>query len=306
MEATNPIITFDRPYGSLELAQSLDALCGRYSFLRRETIGRSVLGNELHAIRIGHGSAHIFINGAFHANEWITTPVVLRWIEEAASAVAGGGSSGGILLRELFDRISVWAVPMVNPDGVDLVLNRLPLDHPYAENVLDWNRGSEDFSQWKANIRGVDLNDQFPANWEIERDRRAVEGPAPRDYTGELPLSEPEAQAVASLTEKIGFDMVFAFHTQGEEIYWNYRGEEPPASAAFARKMEEASGYKAVELFGSDAGFKDWFIHRWQRPGFTVELGLGVNPLPLDQLPAMVRAASNILRTAVVELAESN
>lgn len=27
-------------------------------------------------------------------------------------------------------------------------------------------------------------------------------------------------------------------------------------------------------------GFKDWFISEFCRPGFTIELGLGKNPLP--------------------------
>ena len=38
----------------------------------------------------------------------------------------------------------------------------------------------------------------------------------------------------------------------------------------------ESSGY---------AGYKDWFIQEYNRPGYTVEVGRGVNPLPLAQFP---------------------
>jgi g-D-glutamyl-meso-diaminopimelate peptidase len=67
------------------------------------------------------------------------------------------------------------------------------------------------------------------------------------------------------------------------KIYWNYRDLEPRESAPLSRRLARASGYKAVKLGGSDAGYKDWFIHQFRKPGFTVEVGLGVNPLPVEQ-----------------------
>lgn len=107
---------------------------------------------------------------------------------------------------------------MVNPDGVELVLNGISPDHPYQANLLEWNGEQPDFSNWKANIRGVDLNDQFPAHWEEEAERRGQLGPGPRDYGGETPLSEPEAAALARFTECHPFELVVALHTQGRDL----------------------------------------------------------------------------------------
>ena len=148
--------------------------------------------------------------------------------------------------------------------------------------VLVINNGDTDFTAWKANIRGVDLNDQFPANWDIEAERRAQQ-PAPRDYPGGAPLSEPEAQAMAQLAQASDFDRVLAFHTQGEVIYWGYENLEPPYAETIVNEFARVSGYEPIRYIDSHAGFKDWFIQEWRRPGFTVELGLGVNPLPLSQ-----------------------
>jgi g-D-glutamyl-meso-diaminopimelate peptidase len=187
---------------------------------------------------------------------------------------------------------------MVNPDGVDLVLHGAVPEHPFRDMLLAWNGGSADFKGWKANVRGVDLNDQFPACWELERERRAVLCPGPRDYAGEAPLSEPEAIAMAQFTISLEFHAVAALHTQGEEIYWNYRNCEPPEAEVLAERLAHASGYRAVRLTESDAGYKDWFIQRFRRPGFTFELGCGVNPLPLEQLPQIRNAA----RALVLEL----
>lgn len=102
--------------------------------------------------------------------------------------------------------------------------------------VLAINDGSTDFSGWKANIRGVDLNNQFPARWEIEAARKR-QRPAPRDYPGPAPLTEPESQAMARLTRESNFDRVLAYHTQGEVIYWGFENLQPPEAEILARAV---------------------------------------------------------------------
>lgn len=300
MTVESCLVTFSEPYEFRVLLRDVERLIETFPFLHRHTIGRSVMGKPLLGLRLGTGERMLFVNGAFHANEWITAPLALRFVEELARALQEGKPYRGTDLRELFRSVTLWTVPMVNPDGVDLSIRGAGPEHPHRDSLLAWNGGSGDFTQWKANIRGVDLNDQFPAFWETERDRRDVGGPGPRDYTGEAPLTEPEAAAVAAFTEEHDFSAVIALHTQGREIYWNYRGMEPPEAESLAEKMALASGYKAVKLTGSDAGYKDWFIYRWGRPGFTVEAGLGANPLPLGQFPSMVEETSAILWEALL------
>jgi g-D-glutamyl-meso-diaminopimelate peptidase len=171
---------------------------------------------------------------------------------------------------------------MVNPDGVELVQEGIDPDNPYYDLVLEANGGSLDFRPWAANIRGVDLNNQFPADWEREA-ARGETGPAPRNYSGPSPLSEPEAQAMADFTREHDFRLVIAWHAQGEEIYWGYEGLEPAESEHIATVFSEASGYRSVRYVQSWAGYKDWFIQDWRRPGFTVEVGRGIQPLPISQ-----------------------
>ncbi|GAB2699596.1 M14 family zinc carboxypeptidase [Paenibacillus thermoaerophilus] len=286
-------------YGYAEMIDDLALLQTRYPFIALETIGSSVLGKPIPAVRIGTGERRLHYNGSFHANEWITTLLVMKFLEDAARAAATGASFRRRNMAELFRRNTLWLVPMVNPDGVELVQEGAAPDHPYYEQLIRWNGGSPDFRDWKANIRGVDLNDQFPAGWEIERDRRAVPGPGPRDWVGPEPLSEPESKAMADFTRKYDFAMTIAFHTQGREIYWNYRDLEPPESEAIAARFGQVSGYRPVKLTDSDAGYKDWFIQEWRRPGFTVEAGLGINPLPISQFPEMYRDAGNIMLAAL-------
>jgi g-D-glutamyl-meso-diaminopimelate peptidase len=286
-------------YTYSRLIADLDRLLFKYSCLHLESIGESVLGKPIPAVRLGSGPITIHYNAAFHANEWVTTPLLMRFVEEAANAYACGTLLRGKDMRRLFAKTSLWIVPMVNPDGVDLVQQGISACHPYYEELLLWNKGSLDFHSWKANIRGVDLNDQFPAHWEEEKMRRGALGPCERDYGGIAPLSEPEAMAIANFTCLHDFQLVLALHTQGREIYWNYRDMEPLHAAAAAERLAYVSGYQAVKLSDSDAGYKDWFIQEFGRLGFTIEVGAGTNPLPESMLSNMYEEVVGILLEAL-------
>jgi len=288
-------------YGYDEMMADLEALQQRYPFLEVQFIGTSVLGRPIPAVRLGTGTKEIHYNGSIHANEWITSVILMKFIEVYARAFQEGRNIGTFHIPTLFAQNSLWIVPMVNPDGVELVQEGITPDNPYFEQVLSINGGSRDFRFWKANIRGVDLNDQFPANWEREVARRGVRAPAPRDYPGPSPLSEPEARALADFTRNHDFRLVIAFHTQGEVIYWGYNNLEPPESERIVHIFSDVSGgYEPIRTVDSDAGYKDWFIQDWRRPGFTVELGRGVNPLPIDQFWDIWGRVIGILLVAMV------
>ncbi|MGS5019356.1 M14 family zinc carboxypeptidase [Paenibacillus sp. JJ1683] len=293
------IVRLRGEYSYEDLMEDLKALVHRFPFIEVGSIGTSVMGKDIPYIRIGQGTRKIHANASVHANEWLTTPCLLRFIEQYARGIDGaegrdaeqlhdewGKQKGnpwvyGGSPQDLMEHTSLWVVPMVNPDGVELVQQGVLPTHPLYHELRKWNEGRANFRGWKANIRGVDLNDQFPAYWEEEVRRRGKTGPSRRDYAGPAPLSEPESKALANLTEREQFDMVLSIHSQGQEIYWNYRDLEPKESRDWALQLAAATGYRAVKLGGSDAGYKDWFIQRFGKPGFTVEVGLGVNPLPM-------------------------
>lgn len=273
----------------------LNQLLREYPFIESEPIGCSVLGKAIPLLRIGKGLCKIHVNAAMHANEWITAPVLLRFVEQYARSLVSSQGRWGDEAHQWWNKYTLFAVPMVNPDGVDLSQSGIERGQPWADELIRWNGGSVDFSRWKANIRGVDLNDQFPANWEEERIRRGKCHPAASDFGGDFPLSEPESAALAELTKRESFDYVVSLHSQGREIYWNYRGYEPPESEGIANRLAIASGYEAIKLSGSDAGYKDWYIQQYRRPGFTVEAGFGINPLPPQDFEKIYEEVSLIL-----------
>lgn len=237
------------------------------------------------------------MNASFHANEWITTMVLLNVVNHYLLSLTNGTLMSGFQALDFYNKVELSIVPMVNPDGVELVLNG-PSSN-VEEDVIAINNGDNDFVHWKANIRGIDLNNQFPANWDICKKNKRPKAPAPRDFPGEYPLSEPEAIAMAELAQKNEFDCIVAFHTQGEEFYWGYEGYEPPQSEKIAKEFERVSGYRSVQYVDSHAGYKDWFIQEFKRPGFTLELGRGINPLPISQFPEILKRAESIFLAAL-------
>ncbi|WP_080845115.1 M14 family metallopeptidase [Cytobacillus gottheilii] len=263
------------------LQTDLSSLKEVFPFIQINDIGESVLGKPIQEIKIGTGPKKVQINASFHANEWITTPILMALVNNYLLALTNMRPIRGLNVLPYYQNVSLSIVPMVNPDGVNLVLNGPPPQ--MREEVLRINNGSSDFSGWKANIRGVDLNNQYPAKWDVEKERKEEKAPAPRDFPGDAPLTEPEAVAMANYARENQFDRMLAFHTQGEEFYWGYEGLEPPESQTIAAEFERVSGYASVQYIDSFAGYKDWFIQEFRMPAFTIELGQGINPLPLSQ-----------------------
>lgn len=276
-----PVIQGQTFYDSTQLETDLKKLVDRYPFISTSTIGQSVRGKPIHELRFGKGDLKLHFNASFHANEWITTPILLQLVNTFLLALTNHRTIRGLDIQALYQRIELSIVPMVNPDGVDLVLHG-PLESE-LEDLIRLNGGSNDFVGWKANIRGVDLNNQFPAKWEIEKERKIPKSPAARDFPGNEPLTEPEAIAMAQLAKERNFHRLLAFHTQGEEFYWGYEGLEPREAHIIAKEFERVSGYRSVQYIDSHAGYKDWFIQEFKQAGFTIELGKGINPLPLSQ-----------------------
>ncbi|KGX85235.1 M14 family metallopeptidase [Pontibacillus marinus] len=264
-----------------------------YPFLFQRSIGQSVMGKPLPEIKVGRGNETVHVDGSFHANEWITTPIIMTFLNDYLLSLTNQTPIRGLDMLPYYNSKTLSVVPMVNPDGVNLVINGPPNEEPFQSNVLEINNGSTNFNGWKANISGVDLNNQFPAKWEIEKERKE-QAPAPANYPGPSPLSEPESKAMAQLTRNSNFSRALAFHTQGEVIYWGFEGLEPPEAETIVQEFARVSGYTPIQYVDSYAGYKDWFIQEWRRPGYTVELGEGVSPLPLTQFDEIYQESLGI------------
>lgn len=322
---SDSIVPTDVPNTSSLTEDVIRELAEAYPFIERLSIGKSVMGRDIWMLRIGTGERQVFYNASFHANEWITTTVLLKFAEDYVRAVAQNdtvpqGSAQqdreSVTLppaSDIYRRTTLYLVPLVNPDGIDLVTGALSEGEYYDRAA----RIAADYPDipfpdgWKANIDGVDLNLQFPAGWELAKEIKYSQGftkPAPRDYVGSGPLTAPESVAVYELTLRSDFRLILCYHTQGEVIYWKYKDYEPECSRKIAEMFARSSGYALEETpaASGNAGYKDWFIQDYNRPGYTIEAGLGENPLPISQFDEIYRRNLGILMGGLTETCTTN
>lgn len=291
------IVRTDMPITSAENSRVIGALVRTYPFLRTEVIGNTAFQRPISTLVVGNGPRKVIFSASHHANEWITSLILLKFAEEFAQAIASGGRIYDQDARGLAEKVTIYMVPMVDPDGVDLVVGAIKqgdIQYEQARRLAE-NYPAIPFPEgWKANLLGVDLNLQYPAGWLQAREIKFSQGftrPGPRDYVGRAPLNQPESRALAGYTEYIDPALILAFHSQGKEIYWQFNDIFVEGAEKLGQKMAAASGYTLanVPYQSGFAGYKDWFIQQFRKPGYTIEVGEGVNPLPLSQFDEIYR-----------------
>ena len=154
------IVPTDMSYPYWLLTMNIEALKNKYPFIQVGSFGQSVLGKSLLYIRLGRGSNNVFYHASMHANEWINSVVMMKFIEDYADAYENNTEIAGENIRELYDKTSIYIAPMVNPDGVDLVLGALNTNSAAYRNArtIASNYPSIPFPDgWKANILGLDF-----------------------------------------------------------------------------------------------------------------------------------------------------
>lgn len=285
-----------------ETVTAIKLMSKRYSFANEFLIGTSLCGRRIPAVRIGKARENVLFCASFHGNESITTPLLLKFANEVCFAVSENKSYCGIPMRDALRSRSLVIVPMVNPDGCEIVRCGTAAAGKYQALAEKLCGGNTDI--WKANARGVDINHNFDADWcqlRNEEMKHGIFGPAPGMFGGYSPCSEPETAALTTLCRLVRPHHVVALHTQGEVIYYGY-GTPSEKETHMAEILAMTSGYELDtpnELSGS-GGFKDWFSKKYCKPGFTLECGLGKNPLPENMLPQLYLKLCETLAVAAI------
>ena len=183
------------------------------------SIGKSAEGRDMTAFNLGKGDKKIILCGAMHAREYIATIFLMYMADRYAYGYVKDESIDGYSIRKALDEVTFVIVPMMNPDGTNIVQNGFnAAQNPEAVAAMpitEWG-GNYDWSSWKANARGVDLNRNYPIDWGTT----SKEQPSSAGYAGPYENSEPETQAMVRLIDETDFTILASFHSQGKVIYW--------------------------------------------------------------------------------------
>ena len=223
-----------------------------FDFLgEKEIVGISRLGRDIPLYHSGKDAKVLLVAGT-HAREHVTCEVLKE------------------LAREEGKGLSVDYLPLLNIDGVLLARYGLAsVGNAFLRRKLvSLNKGSENFSLWKANAFGVDINVNFNADWGEGKYNETIAGA--ENYIGIAPQSEPETQCAVEVLKR-KYSLVVSYHSLGEEIYWGY--ENNFRHYDVAKKYADHVGYKLKRSEHSCGGLKDYYALTNDGLGLTVEIG---------------------------------
>jgi len=267
-----------RPFGYRELQEDVVKLGKMHKGFAMQSIGKSASGADIMMIKLGTGDKKVFISGGWHGDEWISALFLTRHIESILL-----NRDSDMQWDELLKNVTLYIVPMVNPDGCEIAVHGTDVNSFLLDAIEKLRPPEFSLSSWRANAQGIDPNKQYPINWESLR-YSLRNNPPPRGTAGEEPLRAPESQAIYQFTLANDIKAVFCYHTQGQVIYWDtYPTEETDMMRSVANEYAKVSNYSLIDDQSNFAGgYRDWFVVQYQRPGLTIEIGVGDNPLPLS------------------------
>lgn len=277
-------VDMTKDYSSKEINDKIEQLDDTYHEITVETLGTSYLGKAIKSIqlknietefdknsRYSKGIYHFLVVGGVHGRERVNPKLLLKQIEYYAQN------------KLVPKNMVIHYIPLVNPDGYDLSLFE-GLETEFLESIDDHN-----YPRWKSNIRGVDINRNFPdmyldlktMTWRnlwghVDNRRYKSEEPSGEFYFGPYPGSEIETQLLMEYMNRYKFEMFLDYHSQGEVLYvgkWFMSAEFNRNNLILADTIMALNGYIIPRDTGEySSGFTtNYMINRHRIPSITIE-----------------------------------
>ena len=249
-------ININRRYLYAEMVEDIKRLKEAYpGLIKAEAIGKSLDNRDIYLIKIGKGDLKSLILGGVHAREIAAMPLLIKMINEYAKHYYTSGTIDGFNVKELLDNVTLYIVPSVNPDGMEIAIQKeAAIRDDNLRAALRPIPGY--YVQWKANARGVDINRNFPCQtWGkvVPGKKRSSEintRPHAEFYGGPQPASEPETQAIVNLIENNDFKILFDIHSKGRAIFWFKEAQSQEfndINYKIAQSVGRVSGYSILD-----------------------------------------------------------
>lgn len=294
----------DTIYSYKDMKRDLKEMAEKYpDQTHLESLGKTADGRDIYCLRMGNPDAkkQIIVQGCIHAREWLNCQVLMKMLDRYLKSYEKGSYKGKTYSR-IFDKVAVYVIPMVNPDGVTISQYGIgKINDPKLRAKLKKMSRTGGYARWKANARGVDLNRNFPSLWGKKKERK---GPSSERYQGKTAAGERETKAVIRLIKRLpNLKACLNYHSRGEIIYWGAKGNGKERKAAYrlAKTVQDMSGYRLVDeskTYGSGGDLERYLIADRKLPYVCVETGKEETPLKHKSFKAIYKKHKTVIERA--------
>lgn len=253
----NIVSIYDVKYSYSDMSRDIKRMAQFYQdVMELSILSKTADNNNIYCVRLGNKNAKkkVVIQSAMHAREWLNSQLIMKMLERCCKSYYSG-KYGGISYRKLFNNVCFYIVPMLNPDGVNISQYGLARIKSPSLRKLVKRHGRGRYSRWKANARGVDLNNNFSAGFRKGNARGSKRGPA--GYSGPYACSERESKALQNLVNKVKPKAVINYHEAGRVIYYT-------RASSLLNLVRQKTGYRPVHesIKGANGSFGDWLTRK--------------------------------------------
>ena len=273
----------DTVYDYEDMTKDLKSLKSKYGGkVELKSLGTSYDKRTIWCLRIGRESAphRLIIDSSIHAREWLNTQILMRQTEDLLRSYRD--------YRERFQNACLYIVPMDNPDGVSISQYGFSAIRNEKLRKICKKAGHSDI--WKANARGVNLNNNFPAGFT----KTEVRKPDFMAYNGKKAASEKETRILMKLVNSVNPDAVINLHSTGSILYWDFdvEGQLYEDIHELALKINSFNHYPLMSKSGStsaNGGMADWIVYKKKKVSVTIETGVSACPLPHSEYKSIYK-----------------
>lgn len=217
------LIEDDEKYTYEMISSDLDSLAKLFpERTQLLTIGKSEFGLPIQVMRIGSKlpkrRAMLFV-GNVHAREDYSSKFVMKFLNMYLLSF----SKDSIIYSKAADylnNLDLYFMPVANPDGLKIAHENWENIEKFLPEIQQIKR-METFAEWKANGKGIDLNDSFDDDTHaLNKSYNSSPVPCSEGYKGRYAAEPIETQIIQNFVSQIRPLMTLSFHTKGDLIYW--------------------------------------------------------------------------------------
>ena len=186
------------------------------------SIGNSEFGLPIKVVRIGSKTpkkrSMLFV-GNVHAREDYSSKFVMKFLNMYLLSFTGDS----IIYKKATDYLAdldLYFMPVANPDGLKIAHEDWVNIEKFLPEINQIKK-IETFGEWKANGKGIDLNDSFnDGTHALNKSYNSSPVPCSEGFKGKYAAEPIETQVIQKFVSEIRPLMTLSFHTKGDLIYW--------------------------------------------------------------------------------------